>query len=428
MRRLVPLVHLGLLAAFGAGLLVLGDRLLGRVVDPAFTPLRGAPETTTVLARPEFRVRVRTNAEGFRGPALPDAKRAGVLRIVVLGDSFTWGYGVRERQAYPARLERRLRAHGVPAEVVNLGLPGTGPLDYAHHLEHAGLALAPDLVVVGVFANDLNDVYQLERFGARSPLFALGEIGRDGLALQSWWRRTMAAAVPTVYALASRARARLASGPREARAAETSAARGASRDPEAVLAALGTRYGRRDAVLARYRALAPADRTAVDGLLAGRPLGADVRPAVLLAALVDPEAELDGLLVRSPDRRAAFAAVDAALTRIVRRARAAGADTVLAVLPASEQVDRSRWPFLAAAGFALDPALLDEAWLADRVHAVATREGAGFVDLVRAFRTRRDAGLYFVVDEHWNGRGHAFAAARLAAAIVPRVDGGPPAS
>ena len=38
-----------------------------------------------------------------------------------------------------------------------------------------------------------------------------------------------------------------------------------------------------------------------------------------------------------------------------------------------------------------------------------------------AFRSRPDAGLYFLVDEHWNARGQAYAAARLADAIAPRI-------
>src|SRR5262249_56857510 len=79
--------------AVGSGLvvLVLADRALGRLGDPRFTPLAGAPGETSILARPEFRVPVRTNAAGFRGGPLPGPKPPGVFRIVALGDSFTVG-------------------------------------------------------------------------------------------------------------------------------------------------------------------------------------------------------------------------------------------------------------------------------------------------------------------------------------------------
>ncbi len=425
MPRTVLLVYLGLLAACGAALLVLADRVAGRLAEARFAPLACAPHSTSLVARPEFRVPVRTNGAGFRGPELPGPKAAGARRVVVLGDSFTWGYGVRERQAYPARLERRLNppagGQGVRVEVVNLGLPGAGPLDYLYHLEHTALPLAPDVVVVGVFANDVNDLYQVRRFGARSPLAALGA-ARGAASGRPWWKRAVEVALPNLHALGSRALARLTAGPREARAAETPAA-GAASDPAATVAALGARYGRPGAVLARYRMLAPADRGALDGLLAGRPLGEDVRAAVLLGALVDPDGETDGILLRSAARRAAWVETAGVLARIVRRARRHGAVTVLAFLPASEQVDGSRWAFLEGIGYRIDPALLEDDRLAAGVRRVAEREGAMCVDLAPAFRAHPGAGLYFVADEHWNARGQAFAAARLAATVAAALAG-----
>src|SRR5262249_3354885 len=245
---------LGLAVGSGLVVLVLADRALGRLGDPRFTPLAGAPGETSILARPEFRVPVRTNAAGFRGGPLPGPKPPGVFRIVALGDSFTFGFGVREGQAWPARLAKVLGTRtGRAVEVVNLGIPGTGPRDYLWHLAHTGLALGPDLVVVGLCANEVNDAYQLDRFGTRSPLSALAS-GRDGgLAPRPWWKRAANAALPTLYARA----ARLVSGPREAHAAGHEAATRGAANPEALVGALGARYGRRGAVVARWRAAPP---------------------------------------------------------------------------------------------------------------------------------------------------------------------------
>ncbi len=423
MSRTAQAAVLGLALAVGsaAATVLVADRVVGRVADPRFTPLVGAPGTRTLLTRSEFRVRVRTNSAGFRGPELPGAKPAGVYRIVVLGDSFTFGYGVRERQAYPARLEHILnaRTHGRPrVEVVNLGVPGAGPLDYLHHLTSTALALQPDLVLVGLFANDVNDLYQVRRYGVRSPLYAL-DGARGGS--RAWWKRALLTATPNLYALASRALDRLEPGAAVAHAGSTAPAPRSALAPEAIVAALGERYGRRDAVVARYHALPDGDRAALDGFLAGAPPGDDMRPVVLLAALVDPEAERDSLLLRSAGRRAAWRETADVLAQIVARARAAGARTVFAVLPASEQVNRARWPFLRGVGFRLGPAMLAEAPVVDGVRALAARERAGVVDLVTAFRGRRAARLYYQADEHWNARGQAFAAARLATAILPEV-------
>jgi len=410
------LATLGLAIGSGLVVLALADRALGRLEDPRFTPLAGAPRETAVLARPEFHVRVRTNAAGFRGGPLPGAKPPGVFRIVALGDSFTFGFGVRERQAWPARLATALGARsGRPVEVVNLGVPGTGPRDYLWHLAHTGLALEPDLVVVGLFANDVNDIYQLDRFGTRSPLFALASLRDGGLAPRPWWKRAANAALPNLYARA----ARLVSGPREAHAAGREAAAPVAPDPETLVGALGARYGVRDAVVARYRALVPADRSTLTPVLAGEPLGQDMRPALLLSALVDPDAEADGVLLRSAGRRAAWGTTADLLRRMVRLARAHGAATAIVVMPASEQVDRSRWSVLAAAGFHLDPAMLGDTTLVDAVRRVGDEESVIVVDLVQEFRRHRDAGLYYRLDEHWNARGQAFAAARLADALAP---------
>jgi acyl-CoA thioesterase-1 len=51
----------------------------------------------------------------------PGAERA---RVVVLGDSLTAGYGLEPQQAYPALLQTRVDAAGLPYEIVNAGVSG----------------------------------------------------------------------------------------------------------------------------------------------------------------------------------------------------------------------------------------------------------------------------------------------------------------
>src|SRR5439155_23367194 len=151
------------------------------------------------------------------------------------------------------------------------------------------------------------------------------------------------------------------------------------------------------------------------------PLGEDVRPALVLSALVDPEAEADGILLRSPERRAVWRETSDILHRIITVARRRGAATAIVAIPASEQIDRARWPGLRDVGFHLYPAMLEDTFLPDAVRTVAFDDDALAVDLVAAFRRHPGAELYFTVDEHWNARGHAFAAARLADALAPRI-------
>lgn len=44
--------------------------------------------------------------------------------LLALGDSLTEGFGLSPGDAFPAALERMLRAHGIDADVINLGLSG----------------------------------------------------------------------------------------------------------------------------------------------------------------------------------------------------------------------------------------------------------------------------------------------------------------
>jgi lysophospholipase L1-like esterase len=63
------------------------------------------------------------NADCFRGPAVPREPRPQ-LRIATLGESVTFGMGVRAEESWPKVLERELRARGLDAEVLNFGVVG----------------------------------------------------------------------------------------------------------------------------------------------------------------------------------------------------------------------------------------------------------------------------------------------------------------
>src|SRR5215470_5660402 len=128
MRR--PLAVTALVAvsiAVGFGLSELGLRVYeatsygaptGVVVSPkalrreTATGQRITPNLDVVIRRHPTSlrdIRVRTNSLGLRGAEIPP-REAGELRILVLGDSITFGDYVDEDETYPAVLERRLRS------------------------------------------------------------------------------------------------------------------------------------------------------------------------------------------------------------------------------------------------------------------------------------------------------------------------------
>jgi len=73
--------------------------------------------------------------------------------IVAVGDSLTAGLGVNEAEAYPARLEQKLRSSGYPWKVINAGISGetsSGTLSRVNWV----LKLHPDIVMLETGAND----------------------------------------------------------------------------------------------------------------------------------------------------------------------------------------------------------------------------------------------------------------------------------
>jgi hypothetical protein len=116
-----------------------------------------------------------TNRLGFRGPEFALTMRdgrvvahkpEGVVRLVFLGDSFTFGEGVRYPDTYPSRTAALLQKRSPPGapefEAYNLGVGGYNTTQELLLLERLGLEALPDCVVLGYVLND-----------AEPPLFAI---------------------------------------------------------------------------------------------------------------------------------------------------------------------------------------------------------------------------------------------------------------
>jgi hypothetical protein len=96
--------------------------------------------------------RLSTNAKGLRGADdYAGAKRADVPRILILGDSFTFGDEVGDAETYPHYLQQLLPG----TEVINMGVHGYGHDQMLIFFREEGVAYAPDVVVLGFVANDM---------------------------------------------------------------------------------------------------------------------------------------------------------------------------------------------------------------------------------------------------------------------------------
>ena len=98
------------------------------------------------------------NADGFRDRDYEKPKPPGVRRVVGIGDSFMFGWGLLTGEDYLSVLEERL-ASEVPGsrwEVLNMAVPGYNTAMEVETLKARGLAYEPDVVVVGFCWNDID--------------------------------------------------------------------------------------------------------------------------------------------------------------------------------------------------------------------------------------------------------------------------------
>lgn len=104
---------------------------------------------------------VKINRDGFRDGYHAREKPPGVLRVLGLGDSFVFGWGVQEEEAFLKRLEVGLEDRiKQPVETINAGVPGWGLNQYYLFLKRTGIQFSPDIVVVAYFVDDLSGPVQ----------------------------------------------------------------------------------------------------------------------------------------------------------------------------------------------------------------------------------------------------------------------------
>lgn len=94
-----------------------------------------------------------TNSRGWRGREYPIQKDRGTTRIVVLGDSYTWGYRVRDEDVYPEVLQSLLEN----VETINLGVPAYATAQEMEYFKREGLQFQPDIVLLAFCLNDFDE-------------------------------------------------------------------------------------------------------------------------------------------------------------------------------------------------------------------------------------------------------------------------------
>ncbi|MBM3265692.1 MAG: hypothetical protein FJY97_20035 [candidate division Zixibacteria bacterium] len=135
-------------------LALMGGEALLRILD------RAQPEQTVNIIKPED-IDLSFNTNGFRDRDYAKEKPFGVFRILVLGNSATFGVSVASGQTYVKQLEERLNTEGegIRFEVMNAGVPSWNMSYQEKYLETEGLAFQPDMVMVGFTLNTAETHY-----------------------------------------------------------------------------------------------------------------------------------------------------------------------------------------------------------------------------------------------------------------------------
>jgi hypothetical protein len=146
-----------------------GDFLFRRLGLPIFARdpyagFRNRPGLSFEHRTNEFHAHYYVNQAGFRVPR-PDveytlAKPADVYRVMILGPSFAFGWGVDYELSFASGLQQLLQARGFAGhkkiEIINAGIPAIPPAPQLAWFEQEGKGYTPDLVIQVVYASMAN--------------------------------------------------------------------------------------------------------------------------------------------------------------------------------------------------------------------------------------------------------------------------------
>jgi len=102
-------------------------------------------------------VQIETNNEGWRGKLCPIHKDKNTIRIVTIGDSHMFGWGVSEDKRYTNILENMLNLKFPEKrwEIINTAVPGYNTYMEVETLKRKALIYKPDIVIMEYIGNDL---------------------------------------------------------------------------------------------------------------------------------------------------------------------------------------------------------------------------------------------------------------------------------
>ena len=150
------LTRVTLVALYVAGVALLAGAILEAVARTKnrFGYARSSSPRIVYELRPSYGDHSTT---GRRDREYSKTKPQGVLRVIGIGDSYSYGFGVPREKVFLKVAEEELNRRAArPVEVINFGVPGYNTAMEAAVLEEVTPEWHPDLVVIQFCRNDLN--------------------------------------------------------------------------------------------------------------------------------------------------------------------------------------------------------------------------------------------------------------------------------
>ena len=108
----------------------------------------------------EFIVNVTINSAGYRDQDFKIKKLRNTKRIIFLGDSYVFGFGVELNETFHQIIKRKLSEKNKSYEIINAGYKGNFAEDTEYlYLKKEGIKLNPDVVLLAItLSNDFDDI------------------------------------------------------------------------------------------------------------------------------------------------------------------------------------------------------------------------------------------------------------------------------
>lgn len=391
MKRLFRMtVNFGLLlisvwAAYA--LLVGADRLAGFLIPERAWPgpagLLFIPGTVDSHKTHDYTCTDRINSLGFKDREFT-LQKTSKFRILAIGDSFTFGWGVNNEDTWCKRLEANLRNSGLDVEILDLGKPGAGPRRYAKIAECTVPRLKPDLVIIGMHCG--GDFLDLEAIDLNA--FLTDSFPNLLFAIQHLKYSGNASPPPASHT------------PEEEQKYYAKVA-------QETVSALGS-TGREN--------LAKLDPSVKEAFLGGM-----LNPWFIGMALNNPERWMTTLDRKDSTDRMRRA--EKAFRRIRNIAERNGARAIVLDIPDGVYVNTEAHNNRARTGFQMDPSMLATNDPNEMIAKAAARAGLkAYCHVTDAFRKHMDEkGLYFEMDDHMAPAGYALFAETVTPVIASEI-------